>query len=85
MQKVRFTLNNGKNIDLELYPEHAPISVENFLDLVKNGFYDGLCFEYTYFQFQDVQKMLWKGGEQNLGSGLFFKGSKVRNRKTYFA
>ena len=44
MQKVRFTLNNGKNIDLELYPEHAPISVENFLDLVKNGFYDGLCF-----------------------------------------
>lgn len=44
MQKVRFSLNNGKNIDVELYPEHAPISVQNFLDLVKSGFYDGLCF-----------------------------------------
>ena len=44
MQKVRFSLNNGKNIDVELYPEHAPISVENFLDLVKSGFYNGLCF-----------------------------------------
>ena len=37
-------LNNGKKINVELCPEHAPISCENFLDLVKNGFYDGLCF-----------------------------------------
>lgn len=44
MQKVCFELNSGKKINIELYPEHAPISVENFLDLVKNGFYDGLCF-----------------------------------------
>ena len=44
MSKVCFELNNGKKINVELYPEHAPISVENFLDLVKNGFYDGLCF-----------------------------------------
>ena len=44
MQKVKFELNNGKSMTVELYPEHAPISVENFLDLVKNGFYDGLCF-----------------------------------------
>lgn len=44
MQKVCFELNSGKKINIELYPEHAPISVENFLDLVKSGFYDGLCF-----------------------------------------
>ena len=44
MQKVKFELNNGKSMTVELYPEHAPISVDNFLDLVKNGFYDGLCF-----------------------------------------
>ncbi len=44
MSKVCFELNNGKNINIELYPEHAPISAQNFLDLVKEGFYDGLCF-----------------------------------------
>ncbi len=31
-------------IKLELYPEIAPISVSNFVNLAKNGFYDGLLF-----------------------------------------
>lgn len=44
MQKVCLEINNGKKIDIELYPEHAPLTVQNFLDLVKSGFYDGLCF-----------------------------------------
>lgn len=44
MQKVTFELENGKKINLELYPDCAPKSVENFVDLVKSGFYDGLCF-----------------------------------------
>jgi cyclophilin family peptidyl-prolyl cis-trans isomerase len=44
MSKVCFEFENGKKINAELYPEHAPISVENFIDLVKSGFYDGLCF-----------------------------------------
>ena len=35
---------NGKEIKLELYPEIAPISCENFEKLVNQGFYDGLCF-----------------------------------------
>ena len=35
---------NGKEIKLELYPEIAPISRENFEKLVNQGFYDGLCF-----------------------------------------
>ena len=41
---IRIELENGKNIDLELYPDKAPISAENFLSLVKEGFYDGLIF-----------------------------------------
>jgi len=41
--KVRLTTNLG-NIDIELYPEKAPHSVANFLDLVDTGFYDGLIF-----------------------------------------
>ena len=37
-------MENGKQIKLELYPEHAPITCENFENLVKEGFYDGLTF-----------------------------------------
>ena len=44
MKKVCIEFADGKKINLELYPEHAPISVDNFIDLVKSGFYDGLCF-----------------------------------------
>lgn len=35
---------NGKKIRIELYPDIAPISCENFEKLVKSGFYDGLTF-----------------------------------------
>ena len=41
---VRITMDSGKTIRLELYPEIAPITVENFLDLVSKGFYNGLTF-----------------------------------------
>ena len=41
---VRITMDSGKTIRLELYPEIAPVTVENFLDLVKKGFYNGLTF-----------------------------------------
>ena len=41
---VRITMDSGKTIRLELYPEIAPITVENFLDLVNKGVYNGLTF-----------------------------------------
>lgn len=41
---VIMELENGKKIEIELYPEIAPISCENFEKLVKQGFYDGLTF-----------------------------------------
>ncbi|MEG0091777.1 MAG: peptidylprolyl isomerase [Oscillospiraceae bacterium] len=41
---VIITLDTGKQIKLELYPEIAPISCANFEKLVKEGFYDGLIF-----------------------------------------
>lgn len=40
---VRLETSLG-NIDIELYPDRAPETVANFLDLVDNGFYDGLIF-----------------------------------------
>ncbi len=39
---IEFT--DGNVINLELYPEYAPISVANFVGLAKAHFYDGLCF-----------------------------------------
>ncbi len=41
---VKITMNDGSEILLELYPEVAPISVENFKNLVTAGFYNGLIF-----------------------------------------
>lgn len=39
------TLKTDKgNIIIELYPECAPITVENYLKLVESGFYNGLSF-----------------------------------------
>ena len=37
-------LENGGVIELELYPEVAPITVNNFVSLASSGFYDGLIF-----------------------------------------
>ena len=41
---VVIEMENGKKIELELYPETAPETVANFEKLVKSGFYDGLIF-----------------------------------------
>lgn len=43
-QKVRLSLENGEEMILELYPDIAPKTVENFIHLVEKGFYDGLGF-----------------------------------------
>jgi len=41
---VTFEMENGGVIKAELYPEVAPNSVNNFISLVKKGFYNGLIF-----------------------------------------
>ena len=41
---VRITMEDGQTMDLELYPDVAPITVRNFVYLVKQGFYNGLTF-----------------------------------------
>lgn len=41
---VTITMENGGVIKAELYPEIAPNTVNNFVDLVNRGFYDGLIF-----------------------------------------
>ena len=41
---VTITMKDGGVIKAELYPDIAPISVDNFVKLAGNGFYNGLIF-----------------------------------------
>lgn len=41
---IKITLTNDKEIEADLYPEIAPKSVENFVKLINEHFYDGLIF-----------------------------------------
>ena len=41
---VRITLEDGRIMEAELYPQIAPITVQNFVDLCTSGFYDGITF-----------------------------------------
>ena len=42
--KARIIFTDGNIINLDLYPDIAPITVNNFVALCKAHFYDGLCF-----------------------------------------
>jgi peptidyl-prolyl cis-trans isomerase B (cyclophilin B) len=44
MKKASIEFENGEKIIIELYPEHAPGTVENFEKLIRQGFYNGLTF-----------------------------------------
>lgn len=41
---VTFEMENGKTFKAELYPDKAPNTVNNFVSLVKKGFYNGIIF-----------------------------------------
>lgn len=57
-------MENGDIIKAELYPEIAPNTVNNFLSLVKKGFYDGLIFHRVINGF-----MIQGGCPQGTGTG----------------
>lgn len=44
-KKYRATIETTRGtIELELYPQHAPVTVNNFVFLAREGFYDGVTF-----------------------------------------
>lgn len=45
---IKMEVEGFGTMTLELYPDVAPITVENFLSYVKDGFYDGLTFHRIY-------------------------------------
>ena len=67
MEKVilaKIEMENGDVIKLELYPEIAPITVENFTKLVSEGFYNGLIFHRVIEGF-----MIQGGCPDGIGTG----------------
>ena len=43
-ETVLFTMTDGQSFTMNVYPEIAPKAAENFLNLVRDGFYDNLTF-----------------------------------------
>ncbi len=76
----KITMENGGVIEGELYPDRAPQSVRNFIDLCNHNFYDGLIFHRVIPGF-----MIQGGCPQGTGTGgpgycikgeFFFNGFK---------
>lgn len=64
MKYVKIEMENGDIMRGELYPEIAPETVENFIKLVEDGFYDGLIFHRVIPGF-----MIQGGCPQGTGTG----------------
>ncbi len=61
---VKIEMENGEGIVIELLPEYAPISVQNFKDLVADKFYDGIIFHRVIAGF-----MIQGGDPKGIGIG----------------
>ena len=61
---VTIRMKNGKLIKVELYPEIAPNTVNNFIYLVKKGFYDDLTFHRV------IKGFMIQGGDITKGNGM---------------
>ena len=68
---VVIEMENGGKIEIELYPEHAPKTVANFLKLVGQGFYDGLIFHRV------IRGFMIQGGDPQ-GNGMGGAKEKIR-------
>ncbi len=74
---VTFEMADGKVFKAELYPETAPNTVNNFLSLVRKGFYDGVIFHRV------IAGFMIQGGDPNGvgtgGPGYHIKGEFAAN------
>ena len=68
---LTFEMENGKLMKAELYPDVAPNTVNNFISLVKKGFYDGLIFHRV------IKGFMIQGGDP-LGKGIGGPGYSIK-------
>ena len=69
--KATIEMENGKKMTLELYPEYAPQTVENFVELANEHFYDGLIFHRV------IKNFMIHGGDP-LGTGFGGSDKKIK-------
>ena len=72
---VTIEMENGGVIKAELYPEVAPNTVANFVNLVQSGFYDGLIFHRV------IPGFMIQGGDPQ-GSGMGGPGYSIKGEFT---
>ena len=72
---VTIEMENGGQIKLELYPEIAPLTVKNFVSLVKKGFYDGVIFH------RCIPGFMIQGGDPQ-GTGMGGPGYSIKGEFT---
>ena len=72
---VTFEMKNGDTFYVELYPEIAPNTVNNFISLVNKGFYNGLCFHRV------IEGFMIQGGDPK-GTGSGGPGYSIRGEFT---
>ncbi|MBO5208703.1 MAG: peptidylprolyl isomerase [Lachnospiraceae bacterium] len=68
---VTITMKSGDVIKAELYPEIAPMSVNNFISLIQKNFYDGLIFHRV------IKGFMIQGGDPE-GTGMGGPGYSIR-------
>ena len=73
---VTFTMENCDVMKAELYPDVAPNTVNNFISLVKKGFYDGLIFHRV------IAGFMIQGGDPE-GSGMGGPGYSIKGEFNY--
>ena len=74
--KVALEVKDYGTITLELYPNEAPITVENFLNYVEEGFYDGLIFHRV------IENFMIQGGDP---TGTGYGDSSLKKIKGEFS
>ena len=72
---VTFEMKDGDVFHVELYPEIAPNTVNNFISLAKKGYYDGLCFHRV------IEGFMIQGGDPK-GNGTGGPGYSIRGEFT---
>ena len=68
-------MENGDVITAELYPDVAPVSVNNFISLIKKGYYDGVIFHRV------IPGFMIQGGDPD-GTGMGGPGYSIKGEFT---
>lgn len=72
---VTITMENGKQMKVELYPEIAPNTVNNFISLINKGYYNGVIFHRV------IPGFMIQGGDPD-GTGTGGPGYSIKGEFT---